>query len=244
MTSWCNMKPTLALYTKELKGYFYSLSSYIFIIVFLTISSWLFFQNVFLVRQTSMEQFFNILPWFFLFLIPALTMRIWAEEKRLGTYETLLALPLSEWQAVMAKFLASFTFVGVALLFSFPIPFTLARLGNLDFGPVASSYVASWLLAGALLGLGQFISSLTKNQIVAFLITTAIAAFFILLGLPFILTYVGYLSVMFHHLSLISHYENMTKGLLDIRDIFYYLSFIAIFLYLNVYILIRRHWRG
>jgi len=232
-----------AIFIKELQGYFYSLSAYVFIVVFLTIITWLFFQNLFLVGQTSMRTFFSFIPWFFLFLIPALSMRIWSEEKRQGTYEGLLVLPIPEWQVVLAKFSGSFVFVGVTLLFSLPIPITLARLGNLDIGPVVTSYLGAWLLGGAYLALGQFISSLTKNQIVAFLITIASAAAFIFIGMPFVLAKLTALSGIFYTLSTITHFESMKKGVIDLRDVVYFLSFIGVFLYLNVYVLVQRHWK-
>jgi ABC-2 type transport system permease protein len=232
-----------AIYFKELKSQFYSLSAYVFIVVFLSISTWIFFQNLFLTRQTSMGSFFEMLPWFFLLLVPALSMRIWSEEKRQGTYESLLVLPISEWQLVLAKFSGNFSFVGITLLFSAPIPFTLAKLGNLDWGPVIGAYLGAWLLAGAHLSLGQFVSSLTKNQIVAFLISIAIAAFFLFLGLPFVLTYVGSVSTILYSLSTFTHFENLAKGIIDFRDIVFYLSFIGAFLYLNVYVLVQRHWK-
>lgn len=232
-----------AIFFKELKGYFYSLSSYIFIVVFLTILTWLYFQNLFLIGQTSMRAFFNFLPWFFLFLIPALSMRIWAEEKRQGTDEILLTLPVTELQVVGAKFLSGFVFIGISLLFSLPIPITLSRLGDLDWGPVIGSYLGAWLFGGAYLALGQYISSLTKNQIVAFLVTVAVSSFFIFIGLSFVLIRVKFFSGVFYFLSTITHFDNLTKGVIDLRDIVYYLSFIAVFLYLNVFTLVRRHQR-
>jgi len=238
-----NYQNSKAIFFKELKGYFYSLSSYIFIIVFLTLLTWLYFQNLFLIKQTSMRGFASLLPWFFLFLIPALAMRIWSEEKRQGTYELLLTLPVSEWEAVLAKFLGGFVFIAVALAFSLPIPITLSWLGNLDWGPVLGMYAGAWLLGGAFMALGQFISSLTKNQIVAFLLTIASCAVFIFFGTSLVLSHTGALSNVFFLVSAITHFENMNKGIIDFRDIVYYLSFIGIFLYLNVYALVQRHWK-
>lgn len=232
-----------AVFTKELKGYFFSLSSYIFIIIFLTIISWLYFQDLFLLGQTSMRPLFNLLPWFFLFLVPALSMKIWSEEKRQGTLETLLVLPMFEWQLVLAKFFAAFLFLGVSLLFSVSIPITLSFLGDIDTGQVLGSYVGSWLLGGSFLALGQYVSSLTKNQIVAFLITIAASAVLVFIGLPFVLIRAGVLQGVFHTLSIITHFENMAIGVIDLRDFMYYLSLIGVFLYLNVYTLVQRHWK-
>lgn len=238
-----NYQNSKAIFFKELKGYFYSLSSYIFIIVFLTILTWLYFQNLFLIKQTSMRGFSSLLPWFFLFLVPALAMRIWSEEKRQGTHELLLTLPISEWEVVLAKFLGGFAFIGVALLFSLPIPITLSQLGNLDWGPVIGMYIGAWLLGGALMALGQYISSLTKNQIVSFLLTLAISAMFVFMGTSVVLSRTGFFSNIFYTLSTITHFDNLNKGVIDLRDIVYYISFISICLYLNVYVLVQRHWK-
>src|SRR3989344_6571950 len=236
-------KNSSAIFFKELKGYFYSLSSYIFIIVFLTIITWIYFSNLFLVGQASMRSFFALIPWFFLFLVPALSMRIWSEEKRQGTYETLLVLPISEWEIVAAKFLASFIFLGATLLFSFSIPITLTIYGSPDWGQIIGSYVGAWLLGGAYLALGQYISSLTRNQIVAFLLTIAIAGVFIFVGLPFVLIQAGPLSGILYEASTMTHFGNFSKGMIDLRDVVYYFSYIVIFLYLNVYVLVQRHWK-
>ncbi|KKQ57233.1 MAG: ABC-type transport system involved in cytochrome c biogenesis, permease component [Parcubacteria group bacterium GW2011_GWA2_38_13] len=238
-----NYSNSKAVFFKEIRSYFYSLSSYIFIIVFLTIITWLSFQNFFIIKQASMRGFASLLPWFFLFLIPALAMRIWSEEKRQGTHELLLTLPLTEWEVVLAKFLGGFSFIGVALLFSLPIPITLSRLGNLDWGPVVGMYIGAWLMGGALMALGQFISSLTKNQIVAFLLTAAASAMFIFVGTSLVLSKTGILSNFFYIISTITHFENLNKGVIDLRDVVYYVSFIGICLYLNVYVLNQRHWK-
>lgn len=236
-------KPLLAILKKELMGHFNSLTAYIFICVFLVVLTYLYFQGLFLMGQVSMRQFFTLLPWFFLFLIPALSMKIWAEEKRLGTIENILTLPIADSQTVIAKFLGSFLFIGVTLLFSLGIPISLSRMGDLDWGPVIGSYLGAWLLGGAYLALGQFLSSLTKNQIVAFLITIVSAFIFIIIGLPFVLQKSGVLAPVLFTLSTITHFENMAKGVIDLRDIIYFLSFIGVFLYLNVYALIQRHWK-
>lgn len=233
----------LAIFKKELFGHFNSLTAYIFIVVFLVSLNWLFFQTLFLIGQTSMRDFFILLPWFFLFLVPALSMRIWAEEKRQGTHESLLTLPIPDWQIVIAKYLGGFVFIGISLLFSITIPISLARVGSLDLGPVIGSYLGAWLLGGAYLALGQWISSLTKNQIAAFLITIAACFAFVIIGMPFILSPNNALTKVMHALSTVTHFQNMSKGIIDLRDIVYYLSFISVFLYLNYYSLIKRHWK-
>lgn len=232
-----------AIFFKELKGYFYSPSSYIFIIVFLTVLTWLFFQDFFVVGQASMRGFFIFIPWFLLFLIPALSMKIWSEEKRQGTIESLLVLPLIEWHTVVAKYLAGFIFIGISILFSIAIPISLSLYGDLDWGQVAGAYAGSWLLGGAFLALGQCLSAFTKNQIVSFLLTIVSSAILIFIGMSFVLSRTGMISYIFFTLSPLTHFENLSKGVIDLRDIFYFISFIGVFLYANVYILIQRHWK-
>ncbi|MFA5995248.1 MAG: ABC transporter permease subunit [Patescibacteria group bacterium] len=231
----------LSVYKKELVSYFNSLISYIFIIVFLVILSWLFWQNVFLAGQTSMRDFFTLIPWFFLILVPALSMRLWSEENKQGTIETLLTLPVSDVHLVLAKFLSAASFVAVVLLCSLPLPITLSRIGNLDWGPVIGSYLGAWLLGCAYLALGQWLSALTKNQIVAYLVTAAIAFVFLLLGTSAIASGDGVFAKLCYTLSTQTHFASLAKGIISVRDVIYYLSFIGIFLYLNVYTLTKRH---
>ncbi len=237
------MSPSLAIYRKELAGYFYSLTAYVFIVVFLTTAMWLALANLFLVGQTSLRGFFSLLPWFYLFLIPALTMRLWAEEKRQGTAELLFTWPLPEWQAVVAKWAAAVTFLAVVLAFSLPLPITLAFIGPLDPGPVLGGYAGALLLGAATVSLGQYLSALTTNQIAAFLVTIAASFAFMLVGLPVVLAGAGPLQGVLRTLSTLTHFESVGRGLLDLRDLAYYLSFSGVFLYLTYYALIRRHWR-
>ncbi len=235
------MRSFFSVYRKEFVSYFNSLLSYIFIVVFLVILSWLFWQNVFLVGQTSMRDFFTLLPWFFLILVPALSMRLWSEENKQGTVETLLTLPVSDMQLVLAKFLAAASFIAVVLLCSLPLPLTLSWLGSLDWGPVIGSYLGAWLLGCAYLALGQWVSGLTKNQIVAYLITAAVAFVFLLIGLPSIVSGNGVIVKILYTLSTQTHFQNLAKGIITVRDLVYYLSFIGTFLYLNMYTLTKRH---
>lgn len=235
------MRSALALYKKELATYFYSLLSYLFIIVFVVVLAWLFWQNAFLVNQVTMREWFTLLPWFFLFLLPALSMRQWSEEKKQGTIETVLTLPLSDTQAVAAKFLAAVSFLVVVLLCSLPLPITLSRLGNLDLGPVLGSYLGAVLLGASYLALGQLLSALTKNQIVAFLITIAIAFLLLVLGLPGMVSGASWLARLAYVLSTQTHFVNLAKGVIDLRDVVYYVSLASLCLYLNVVVLRRRH---
>jgi len=165
------LKTIYILFKKELMHYFNSPIAYIFIAVFLIVGNWLYFNSFFLVGQASMRQYFLLLPWIFLFLCPAVTMRLWAEEKKSGTVEFLMTLPITDWQVVLGKFFGSLIFIFISLLLSFSIPVSLYFIGNLDFGPIIGSYLGALFLSGSYLALGIFISSLTKNQIIAFLLS-------------------------------------------------------------------------
>lgn len=237
-------KTIYTLFKKELMSYFNSPIAYIFIGVFLVVGNWLFFKNFFLVGQDTMRDYFSLLPWIFLFLSPALTMRLWAEEKKSGTIEFLLTLPVTDWQVVLAKFFGSLAFMFIALLLTITIPISLAAIGNVDFGPIIGGYLGALLLGGSYLALGLFISSLTKNQIIAFVlgIMVCFAAFivgadFVLVGAPqFIAPYMAFL-------GLGSHFNNIAKGVIDTKDIIYYLSFIFLFLWLNARTIESRGWK-
>jgi ABC-2 type transport system permease protein len=238
------LKIIYILFKKELMSYFNSPIAYIFIGVFLIAGNWLFFNSFFIIGQASVRNYFSLLPWIFLFLSPAITMRLWAEEKKSGTIEFLLTLPVTDWQAVLAKFLSALTFLSLSLLLSITIPFSAAWLGNLDKGPVIGGYLGALFLGGSYLALGLFISSLTKNQIIAFILGLAacfaafiIGADFVLAGAPAVL------APVMKFIGLGSHFSNIAKGVLDTKDIIYYLSFIFLFLWLNVRVIERRAWK-
>ena len=232
------------IYKRELYSYFNSPIAYIFIAVFLIVGNWLFFQNFFLIGQTSMRNYFSLLPWIFLFLTPAITMRVWAEEKHSGTEEILLTLPVRDWEVVLAKYLASFTFLGIALLLSLAIPLSITGLGRLDWGPVIGGYVGGLLLGGAYLSLGVFISSLTKNQIISFILSLVGCFLFFVIGTDFVLGgMTGLLARLFGFLGIGSHFYNIAKGVIDTRDVLYYVCFIGIFLWLNIKSVESRNWR-
>ena len=232
------------LFKKELMSYFNSPIAYIFIGVFLVIGNWLFFNNFFLFGQVSMRGYFDLLPWIFLFLAPAVTMRLWAEEKRSGTIEFLLTLPVSDWQVVLGKFLGALAFMAISLLLTLSIPLSLAMLGNLDAGPVIGGYAGALLLAGAYLSLGLFISSLTKNQIIAFVIGLVGCFVFFIVGADFVLISMPEFMVpVLRWLGLGNHFYNIAKGVIDFKDVFYYLSFIFVFLWLNARVIQSRGWK-
>jgi len=238
------LKTVCILFKKELMSYFNSPIAYIFIGVFLVVGNWLFFKSFFLIGQASMRGFFDLLPWMFLFLSPALTMRLWAEEKRQGTIEFLLTLPVTDWQVVLAKFFGALVFLSVTLGLTFTLPITVARVGNIDFGPVIGGYLGAVLLGGAYLALGLFISSLTRNQIIAFVVGLVACFLAFMVGADFVLIGAPKLLVpILKFLGLGNHFYNIAKGVIDSKDIIYYSSFIFLFLWLNTKIIESRGWK-
>lgn len=238
------LKTIYILFKKELMSYFNSPIAYIFIGVFLVVGNWLFFKGFYLMGEATVRSYFTLLPWIFLFLSPAITMRLWAEEKKTGTIEFLLTLPVTDWQVVLAKFFGALAFMLITLLLSATLPITVAMLGNLDWGPVAGGYLGALFLGGSYLSLGLFISSLTKNQIIAFVLglVACFAAFmigadFVLIGAP------QFLTPILKFLGLGNHFFNIAKGVIDSKDIIYYCSFIFIFLWLNARIIESRGWK-
>ncbi len=225
-------------------AYFNSPIAYIFIGVFLVVGNWLFFSSFFLVGQASMRDYFSLLPWMFLFLAPAITMRLWAEERKAGTIEFLLTLPITDWQAVLAKFFGGLAFLAIALLLSASLPASISFLGNLDWGPVIGGYLGALFLGGSYLALGLFISSLTRNQIIAFVSGVAACFAFFVVGADFVLAGAPQAAApAMQFIGLGSHFYSIAKGVIDTKDIFYYFSFIFIFLWLNVKIIENRAWK-
>lgn len=240
------MKNVLTIFKKELKSYFSSPVGFVFIIFYLLVSNAFFFfvQDFFRIGQVSMRGYFAALPWVFLFFVPAITMRLWAEEKKLGTIELLLTMPLREGEVVAGKFLAAFAFLAITLAFSLTIPASLVYLGDPDLGVIAGSYVGALFLGSAYLAIGLYISSISENQVVAFIISLAVIFVLLLIGIaPLWLNAVGSVVAICEYISLLSHFNNITRGVIDSRDVVYYLSVIALFLYLNVKNIEARKWR-
>lgn len=234
------MKNILIIVKKELQGYFNSPTAYVVLVAFLLIWQFLFFRGVFLVGQASLISLFDTLPWIFLLFIPALTMGSIAQEKSQGTIEFLLTRPIREIELLAGKFIASLLFVAIALLFIFPIAWSLNKFGNLDWGVVFGQYLASVCMAMVFVSLGIFISSIFKSQISS-LLTTAIASFFlVIIGFDiatarFPLSFVPY----FEYSSVLSHFASMARGVIDVRDLWYFISAVAIFLCLAYVMLLR-----
>jgi ABC-2 type transport system permease protein len=230
-----------AIVKKELRTYFNSPIAYIFIVALLGFSFWMFFRGFFLQGQVDMQPFFSFMPWIFLLLIPALTMRIWAEESRQGTIETLLTssvpLPLS----VLAKFTSSLIFLIITIVSTLVLPITLSFIGNLDWGAVIAAYLGMILLGACFIGVGLVISSLTNNQIVSFIISALVCFAFYILSQPIVTYSLPSLIVpTINFFSLGAHYDSITRGVIDSRDLIYYLSFIALSVYINIQILESR----
>ena len=237
------MRNTMPIFRREFVSYFNSPIAYIYLTVFIGLSSWLFFKGFFLIGEASMRPFFGLLPWVFLFFLPAVTMRLWAEEKKVGTMELLMTLPLTDFEAVLGKFLASFAFLLVSLGLTFILPIVVGVLGDPDHGQIFGGYLGAVLIGAAYLSVGLFISSLTENQIVAFIVSVVVIFGLFILGEDFVLFGVpDWLVPVFSFLGLGGHFDSISRGVIDSRDIIYYLSVIGFFLYLNVKSVEARKW--
>ncbi len=240
------MNNVCSIFKKELRSYFSSPIGFVFIIFFLIISNAFFFfvQDFFRAGQVSMRGYFMALPWILLFFVPAITMRLWAEEKKMGTIELLLTMPLRESEVVFGKFLASLAFLTLTLLCSITIPISLHFLGRADMGVIVGSYIGALFLGSAYLAIGLYISSITENQVVAFIISLTVIFLLLLIGIaPSYLNSLGSLVSVCEYLSLLSHFNNITRGVIDTRDVIYYLSLVVLFLTLNVQNIEARKWR-
>lgn len=231
-----NAISTIAM--RELSAYFATPLAYVFIVIFLALmGAFTFYIGGFYeAEQANLSAFFNFHPWLYLFLVPAISMRLWAEERRSGNIELLMTLPITTVQAVVGKFLAAWAFTGVALALSFPIWLTVNYLGNPDNGVILAAYVGSLFMAGGFLAIGSCISAASKNQVVAFIITVAICFLFLLAGFPLVLDFFSgwapqALLDTVASLSFRTHFESISKGIIDLRDIIYFLMVIAAWLY-------------
>ena len=228
---------------KEFKSYFDSPIAYIFITAFLLLVNFLFFWTFFVAGQADMRPFFGTMPFVFLFFVPSITMRLWAEERKMGTLEILLTLPVEEKEVVLGKFLSSFAFLAVMLLLTFNVPLVVGSLGDPDWGVVICGYLGTLLMGASYLAIGLFASSLSENQIVAFILAIVIGVGLLIVGEWFFLMLVPDLLVpLFSYLGMGTHFESLGRGVIDSRDIIYYLSIIGVFLYLNINAVENRSW--
>ena len=235
------MNTMISITKREVYGYFATPVAYVFIVIFLIMSGlFTFYMGGFFERsQADLTSFFDWHPWLYLFLIPAISMRLWAEERRNGTIELLMTLPISVTQAVLGKFLAAWIFTAISLVLTFPMWITVNYLGNPDNGTIFASYLGSLLMAGGYLAIGSCISSLTKNQVIAFVVTIAVCFLFTVSGMPIVLNFFSSwtpqaLLDTIASFSFISNFTDLTKGVIDIRNIIYFLSLIIGALTLNV----------
>lgn len=238
------MSKIISVFKKELKGYFDSPIAYVYLVIFLITINWFFFKGFYLMNVASLKGFFMLLPWFFLFLVPAISMRIWAEEKRSGTLEVILTLPITDWELVLGKFFAALVFIIISLLLTLILPLSINYIGDLDFGPIIGGYIGAILLGAAYLSIGFFVSSLTRNQIIAFILGVTVTFIFFMIGEPLVTMVIPrWLIPIFQYLGLNYHFNNIGRGVVDVRDVIYYLSMTSFFLYLNVVVLQSRQWK-
>jgi len=238
------MSAIFTIAKKEYRDFFYSPIAYVFTSVFLFLAFWVFFANFFPVGQASLRFFFGWIPVLFLLLLPSITMSRWAEEKKTGTLEILLTLPLNDHQIVLGKFLATLMILATILLTTTPVCFTLSMLGDLDYGPVIGGYLGLFFMGAACLSIGLFLSSLTENQIIAFVTAVVTLLLLYLLGEIIVLNYIPEsLRDLVAGISLSTHFQSIARGVIDSQDIIYYLSLTGFFLYLNILNLGSRKWQ-
>jgi ABC-2 type transport system permease protein len=232
------MSPTRIIFRRELASYFATPVAYVFTLIFLVLAgAFSFYLGGFYERnQADLEPFFSFHPWLYLFLIPAVSMRMWAEERKSGTIELLLTLPVTLWQAVSGKFLAAWVFIAIALVLTFPIWLTVNYLGDPDNGVILASYLGSLLMAGAFLAIGSCISATTRNQVVAFILTVVICFLLMMAGYPLVLDVIGAFAPQgvvdsVASLSFLTHFASISKGVFDLRDLVYFVLMIGAWLY-------------
>jgi len=237
------MKNAITVARKEFRTYFESPIAYIFITAFLLLVNFLYLWTFFVTGQADMRPFFGFMPFVFLFLVPSITMRLWAEERKMGTLEVLLTLPVQEKEVVLGKFIASFLFLLVMVALTFNIPLLVGVLGDPDWGTIICGYLGCLLMGASYLAIGLFASAISDNQIVAFILAIAICTAMLIVGEWFFLILVPDVLVpFFNFLGLGTHFESMGRGVIDTRDLLYYISVIGVFLYLNVNTVENRTW--
>src|SRR5436190_12553359 len=246
-TAWRHI---LSIAKREVSGYFASPVAYVFIVIFLLLTGFFTFMvgNFFGRGQANLLSFFVWHPWLYLFLVPAVGMRMWSEERRLGTIELLLTMPITPWQAIMGKFLASWLVLALALALTFPIVLTVNYLGSPDNGVIVASYAGSLLLSGAYLSVSAMTSAMTRNQVVSFIVSVVICLFLILAGYPPVTNMLTqWASPWFVDtiaaFSVMTHFESIQKGVIDSRDVLFFLS-VIVFCLFTTSVVIRAHRAG
>lgn len=234
------MKYVMPIFRRELLGYFATPLAYVFIVIFLlTMGGFTFYFGGFYQQGTAtLESFFAFHPWLYLFLIPAISMRLWAEERKTGTIELLLTLPVPVWASVLGKFLAAWAFAGIALFLTFPIWITVNYLGEPDNGVILASYIGSFLMAGAYLAIGACVSATTSNQVIAFVVSVVVCFLFTVSGLPIVTDVIdvllpGLIAETVASFSFLTHFQAITQGVIDVRDLVFFGSLIVLWLTAN-----------
>jgi ABC-2 type transport system permease protein len=233
-----------ALFRRELQSYFATPVAYVFIVIYLVLmGTFTFYIGGFYERgQADLSSFFNFHPWLYLFLVPAISMRLWAEERKTGSIELLMTMPITAWQAVLGKYLAAWAFTGIALALTFPVWITVNYLGDPDNGAILAAYIGSLLMAGGFLAIGACLSATTRNQVIAFVITIVVCFGFLLSGFPIVLDLFSAWAPQavvdaIASLSFMTHFANISKGVIDFRDLVYFGLLIGTFLYANTIVL-------
>ena len=237
------MNGLISIYKRELTSYFVTPVAYVFIVIFLFMTGvFTFYLGAFYEsNQADLEPFFRIHPWLYLFLIPAISMRLWSDERKSGSIELLMTLPVSITDAVVAKYLAAWTFTAIALILTFPMWITVNYLGEPDNAVILASYIGSLIMAGGFLAIGSCISALTKSQVISFVISVVICFMFILSGFPMVLDLFESWAPQavidaIASFSFLTHFTSIKKGVIDMRDVIYFSALITFWLYVNVVI--------
>ncbi|MBN9560062.1 MAG: ABC transporter permease subunit [Alphaproteobacteria bacterium] len=240
------MRTTLTVARRELAGYFATPVATVFIVIFLVLQGALTFNlgNLFTRNQADLAPFFTFIPWVFLLLVPAITMRLWAEERRLGTIELLLTLPITQTQAVLGKFLAAWAFCAIALLLTFPFVIAVNLLGSPDNGVIAAGYIGALLVAGAFLSVGAALSAATKNQVIAFVLGVAVCFVFAVASNPIVTDFLSHaapsLAEATRRISVIDRFQDFSRGIIGLRDVIFFATFIGFWLFVNTLVVDAR----
>jgi ABC-2 type transport system permease protein len=240
------MRSVFVLTWKELKQLFLSPIAYTFISVFVVFVTVFFFRSFFAISQATMDGFFGLFPIAFTFVIPGITMRMWAEERKQGTIEFLLTSPIETWHIVLAKFLAGTTLVALCALMTIGVPLTVSHFGPLDHGPVIGGYLGALFLGATFISVGMFLSSFAQDQVVAFLLGAIVLLALVLIGTPFVTDELppgGWVASVFRAISPTTRYQSIGRGVIDVRDLYYFGAIMVFFLYLNVRTIDLRRWR-
>ena len=232
------------IFKRELASYFATPVAYVFIVIFLMLAGFFtfYFGGFYERNQADLQAFFEYHPWLYLFLVPAIAMRLWAEERKTGTIELLMTLPITLADAVIGKFLAAWVFLGIALVLTFPVWMTVNYLGEPDNGVILATYLGSWLMAGGFMSVGSCLSAATKNQVIAFILTVSVCFLFVIAGFPMVLDILPEVLPQWvvdtaASLSFLTHYRDISKGVLDLRDVLYFIVFIGCWLFATVIVI-------